>query len=171
MAIAPPLTFTFAMSSPSSRITARDWAAKASFSSIMPISSSVSPAFSSTLRTAGTGPMPMTRGSTPTMAWATMRAIGLTPSSFTFSPLISSRAAPASLRPHELPAVTLPLPLVRNTGLSLARPSMVVALGCSSVSNTMGSFFRWGITTGTISSLNTPAATASAALRWLWKAN
>ena len=51
------------------------------------------------------------------------------------------------------------------------RCSMVVALGCSSVSNTMGSFFRWGIITGTISSLNTPAATASAALRWLWKAN
>ena len=46
-------------------MTASAWAANASLSSITPISSSERPARSSTLRTAGTGPMPMTSGSTP----------------------------------------------------------------------------------------------------------
>ena len=48
-------------SSPSSRVTATDWAANASFSSKRSISARVSRARSSTRRTAGTGPMPMIR--------------------------------------------------------------------------------------------------------------
>ena len=63
-AMAPPLTFTRAGSSFSSRSTARLWAAKASFSSKRSMRSAPSPAFSSALRTAGTGPMPITFGST-----------------------------------------------------------------------------------------------------------
>ena len=63
-AIAPPFTLTRAASSFSSRATARLWAAKASFNSHRSIASMSSPAFSSAYRTAGTGPMPITRGST-----------------------------------------------------------------------------------------------------------
>ena len=43
-AIAPPLTLTISGSRPSSSITARDWTAKASFSSTRPMSSIFSPA-------------------------------------------------------------------------------------------------------------------------------
>ena len=64
--------------------------------------------------------MPMMRGSTPATAVATMRAIGSTPSSRApLSDATSSAAAP-SLSPDELPAVTEPLPSVRNAGLSFA---------------------------------------------------
>ena len=57
-------------------------------------------------------------------------------------------AAP-SLIPDALPAVTVPSFL--NAGLSFARFSIVVLnLGNSSVSNTFGSPFLCGITTGTI---------------------
>ena len=68
MAIAPPFTFTFSGSSPSSRMTWRLCEAKASFSSTRSRSPASTPARASTLRTAGTGPMPMTRGSTPATA-------------------------------------------------------------------------------------------------------
>src|SRR5918993_3635860 len=51
-----------------SRTTARAWAAKASLTSNTSMSSTLRLAFSSTIRTAGTGPMPMYLGSTP--AWA-----------------------------------------------------------------------------------------------------
>ena len=67
-AIAPPFGLTFSSSSPSSSITASACAANASLSSITPISSSERPLRSSTLRTAGTGPMPMIAGSTPQLA-------------------------------------------------------------------------------------------------------
>ena len=64
-AIAPPLGLTFSRSRPRSLITASDWAANASFSSITSTSSSDLPARSITFLTAGTGPMPMIFGSTP----------------------------------------------------------------------------------------------------------
>ena len=64
-AIAPPFGFTFSGSRSRSFITASDWAANASFSSITSTSSSDLPARSIALRTAGTGPMPITFGSTP----------------------------------------------------------------------------------------------------------
>ena len=59
---------TFAGSRPRSLTTASDWAANASLSSITSTSSSVRPARSSALRTAGTGPMPIVLGSTPQTA-------------------------------------------------------------------------------------------------------
>src|SRR5439155_1226702 len=58
-AIAPPLTFTFSSSMPSSRMHASDWDAKASFSSTTPMSAGCRPAFSSAFRVEGTGPIPM----------------------------------------------------------------------------------------------------------------
>ena len=62
----------------------------------------------------------MMRGSTPPTAVATMRAIGVKPNSRTAcSEAISSAHAP-SLMPDEFPAVTDPLPSVRNAGLSFA---------------------------------------------------
>ena len=67
-AIAPPLTFTRSGSSPSSRTTATLCEANASFSSTRSISSIATPVRSSSLRTAGIGPMPITRGSTPAAA-------------------------------------------------------------------------------------------------------
>ncbi len=68
--------------------------------------------------------------------------------------------------PEELPAVTVPSLL--KTGRSLARTSAVVpGRGCSSVSTTRSSPFRWGMRTGTISSAKRPASMASAARFWL----
>ena len=49
----------------SSLTTASAWAAKASLTSNTSISSTLRPVRSSTLRVAGTGPMPIIRGSTP----------------------------------------------------------------------------------------------------------
>ena len=74
---------------------------------------------SSTLRTAGTGPMPMIDGSTPQLAYARIRARTGAPSS-------AARARCSSARPRRrrrssreaLPAVTVPSGL--NTGLSSA---------------------------------------------------
>src|SRR5699024_2870783 len=86
----------------------RDWAAKASLASIRSISSSVMPAFASALRVEKTGPMPITFGSQPAEAVATMRAMGLTPSSCAFSALITTIAAAPSLMPEALAAVTVP---------------------------------------------------------------
>src|SRR5213076_123597 len=115
-AIAPPLTFTFSESRPSSRITARLCDAKASFSSTRSISSSGTPLRSSSLRTAGIGPMPITRGSTPATALPTNVPSGSTPSSPAFSSdAITSAAAPSSI-PDALPAVTVPPS--RNAGFS-----------------------------------------------------
>jgi hypothetical protein len=67
------------------------------------------PAFSSALRDAGIGPVPMILGSTPAVAQDTMRASGLMPRRDSFFFRIISRAAAApSLRPDALPAVTVP---------------------------------------------------------------
>ena len=73
--------------------------------------------------------------------------------------------------PEALPAVTVP-PSRLKAGFSLASFSMVVpGLTYSSVSKTMGSPFFWGMTTGTISSLNLPSAMAAAARVWLRRAS
>ena len=66
--MAPPLTFTIAGSQPMSLLTAQAWAAKASFASMRSRSSTFQPAFSSALREAGIGPVPMIAGSTPAVA-------------------------------------------------------------------------------------------------------
>ena len=96
------------------------------------------------------------QGSTPTTAEATIRAIGFTLCILTpFSDTMSMAAAP-SLRPDELPAVTVPSFL--NAGLSFANPSMEVwGFKNSSSLKIIGSAFLWGISTGTISLSKVPS--------------
>jgi hypothetical protein len=60
--------------------------------------------------TAGTGPIPMYAGSTPTWVYATTLAIGVTPRLLTISPPMRTTTAAASPYVEELPAVTVPLP-------------------------------------------------------------
>src|SRR3989304_4126928 len=64
-AIAPPFTFTRSQSQPSSRPTASDCAANASFASIRSISASDRPDFARTFRVAGRGPSPLTPRAAP----------------------------------------------------------------------------------------------------------
>ncbi|MNR11030.1 hypothetical protein D3C85_1273110 [compost metagenome] len=151
-AMAPPFGLTCAASSasPNSRNTANPWLAKASLSSITSKSLTATPRRSTSLRTAGTGPMPMTRGATPALAMPRTFARAVRPCFFTASPEARISAAAPSLTPEALPAVTvLSGPL---TGLSLPRVSRVVsARGCSSCSTTLSPFL-WAMRTGTISS-------------------
>ena len=102
--------------------------------------------------------------STPATALVTMRASGLAASSaMPLSDAIRSAAAP-SFRPDELPAVTEPLPSVRNAGFNLASVSRFVSgRRNSSCSKRFGSPFFCGISTGVISLLNRPAERAFAA--------
>ena len=67
-AMAPPFTFSLSGSMGSSFRQASACAANASLSSTRSIWSSVSPASFSTLRMAGTGPMPKSSGGTPAVA-------------------------------------------------------------------------------------------------------
>ncbi|MCY1361318.1 hypothetical protein D9M69_479790 [compost metagenome] len=169
--MAPPLGLTRGSSSarPSSRSTARPWAAKASLSSITSMSARDRPVSSSTLRVAGTGPMPMMRGSTPAVAMPTTRARALRPWRLAASGLASSRAQAPSLTPEALPAVMLPP--WRKGVPSLANCSRVVSpRGCSSCSTSFGGPLRWGISTGTISLARRPLAWAAAARCWLRRA-
>ena len=81
MAIAPPFGFT-RLSSGSTSSSFRQpstCVAKASLISMTSMSASVSPALASALRDAGTGPSPITRGSTPATAAETIRARGAAP--------------------------------------------------------------------------------------------
>ena len=119
-----------------------DCEANASLSSTRSRSATSMPARSSALRVAGTGPMPMTAGSTPATAVETTRASGLRPSARARSASTSSTAEAPSLIPELLPAVTDP-PSGRNAGRSRASASRLVsARGCSSRSMTSGSPFR-----------------------------
>jgi hypothetical protein len=84
--------------------------------------------------------------------------------------LITTTAAAPSLMPLALPAVTLPA--LSNAGRRPARASaLVLVLMYSSAANTTGSPLRCGMLTGTISSLNLPAACAAAAFCWLARAS
>ena len=168
-AMAPPFTFTMFGSSPSSRITARLWLAKASFSSTSSMSFSFRPAFSTAFGTAATGPMPMMRGSTPATAWLRMVARGAIPLAAAAAADMSTRHAPRRCGRTSCRPVTLPPSL--NTGRSFASASRLVLRGCSSVSNTVGGPLRAGTSTGTISSLKRPLSMASKARSWLWRAN
>ncbi|MNE59796.1 hypothetical protein D3C80_1549140 [compost metagenome] len=169
-AMAPPLGLTCGASSarPSSRSTARPWLAKASLSSMTSKSLTATPRRSVSLRTAGTGPMPMTRGATPALAMPRTRARGVRPCFFTASAEARINAAAPSLTPEALPAVTvLSGPL---TGFRRVRASRVVsARGCSSCSTTVSPFL-WAMRTGTISSAKKPAAWAAAVRCWLRRA-
>src|SRR5690606_18927934 len=108
-AMAPPMGLTTSSFRPRSRITARDCAAKASFSSIQPIWSSVRPAFFRAAGMASLGPMPMMSGGTPRTAKDTKRASGVRLCSFRARSDTTSRAPAPSEVCELLPAVTLPL--------------------------------------------------------------
>src|ERR1035438_367247 len=108
--MAPPCGLTCAASSSRSnaRRTARDWDANASLSSMVPTSLRCTPVRSSSRFTAGTGPMPMTRGATPALAMEMIRAMGTRSYRATASSEAISNAAAPSLTPEELPAVIDP---------------------------------------------------------------
>ena len=89
---------------------ARACAAKASLSSIRSMSASFRPARLRAFFVAGTGPVPITAGSTPTTAVATTRTSGLRPSDLAFSSDMTSSAAAPSFSGELLPAVTVPMP-------------------------------------------------------------
>ena len=82
--------------------------ANASLSSITSSCASSSRASSSTLRVAGSGPMPMIRGATPAVAAATTRARGVSPCRRAASSEATMSAQAPSLTPEALPAVTVP---------------------------------------------------------------
>ena len=107
---------------PSSLPTATDCAANASLASMISKSSIFIPVLAITFLVEATGPIPITSGLTPASAPATKVAIGLTPSSFAFSSLITTTAAAPSLIPEALPAVTNPSGLMVR---SFASPSIV----------------------------------------------
>ena len=75
---------------------------------------------------AGTGPMPITDGSTPATAIARIRTFGFSPSSLARSSDMISRAAAPTLSGLALPAVTVP-PSGMNAGLSAASASRLVS--------------------------------------------
>ena len=154
-AIAPPLTFTRAGSNPSSRSTASDCAANASLSSTRSICSTAQPARASGLRVAGTGPMPMSRGSTPAAAEPATRASGSALSALRHRACTRSAAAP-SLTPR----------VARGDRAALAKHGTQLrqrlergcGRGCSS---------RTPSPTGTSSSAKRPAASPPPQRRWL----
>mmetsp|Transcript_16556 Transcript_16556/g.52805 ORF Transcript_16556/g.52805 Transcript_16556/m.52805 type:complete len:322 (+) Transcript_16556:61-1026(+) len=159
-AIAPPLLLVIARSRPSSFSQARYWAAKASLISTRVMSASVRLARRSASLIAGTGPMPITLGSTPTLAYDTTRARGVSPCSATAASLATTSAPAPSLMPDALPAVTVP-PFL-NTGFSFASVSAVVpGRGPSSLSSVSTPRLPLN-STGAISAANTPASCASA---------
>mmetsp|Transcript_4605 Transcript_4605/g.15448 ORF Transcript_4605/g.15448 Transcript_4605/m.15448 type:complete len:210 (+) Transcript_4605:41-670(+) len=166
-AMAPPFTLKRSRSTPSSFSTESTCPAKASFTSTRSTSPRRTPAASSRPRAAGTGPMPMTVGSHPTRCQPTTRARGASPRRATASSSASTRLAAPSQMPEALPAVTTPS--LRNTGLSLPRPSAVVAgRGCSSTATSSTSPRRRpGTDTGATSALNTPASCAAPHACWL----
>ncbi len=160
-AIAPPLTFTRRSSHSSIFPTDNAWAANASLASIRSTSVSCQPARSRQRRVAYTGAIPISAGSTPTLANARMRASTGSPSAWAFASLIIITAAAPSLIEEALPAVTEPK--LSNAGCSRANPSALAsARGCSSVSTIAVCPLRC-VTMGTISSLKRPVSIAALA--------
>ena len=133
-------------------MTASDCDANASFSSTRSSSPGSTPVRASSLRTAGTGPMPITRGSTPAAALPTNAPSGSAPSARAFSSDAITSAAAPSLIPLAFPAVTVPPS--RKAGFSAASFSAVTSgRGCSSTVTSP---------TGTSSSAKRPASCAAA---------
>ena len=167
-AMAPPfgLKFSSLAAIPSSRVTARTCDAKASLSSITSKSAILNLWRPMSLATAGTAPMPITRGATPALAAPMMRANGLRAYFSTdFSEAISKAAAP-SLTPEELPAVTVPS-LRKSVGNFASFSTVVPARGCSSFATNEVSPFFCGTGTAMISSAKRPLSCALTARAWL----
>src|SRR5262250_475164 len=155
-AIDPPFTFSRARSKCSSRSQAMTCAAKASFNSTRSKSATLRPCFSSSLCMAGTGPMPMVRGSTPADVTATMRASGFRLCLLTNASLATTTAAAPSVMPDELAAVIVPA--FENTGARAAIFSSVApGNGCSSRVTTCLPFLP-SIVTVAISASKRPAS-------------
>ena len=112
----------------------------------------------------------MISGSTPPSAPATHVAIGVTPSSFAFSSLITTIAAAPSLIPEALPAVTSPPSLPEQQRNLESVSAVVPALGPSSLTKSTISFLTL-TGTGTISSSNLPSAIAFSHFCWLFAEN
>src|SRR3954470_23031581 len=184
-AMAPPLTFRRSAGIGASSSTASTCTANASFSSMRSKSSMPRPMRSRNFAIAGTGPMPIRRGSTPALAQPRIFASGRRPRARAASADASTSAAPPSVMPDEVPAVMMPgCPSTSpNTGGSFLRVSPVVSpRGCSSRSTMVPAASPdpppaerlrgpSGSVTGAISRLKCPASIAAFALRWLSSAN
>src|SRR3954468_3023527 len=163
--MAPPSGFTVSYGKSRSFRQASTWQAKASLSSTSSMALMSRPVLASRRWTAGTGPMPMIRGSTPTTSQPTSRATTGRPSSPAARREATMIAAAPSVIPEALPAVTRPPS--RKTGASLASEARVTpSRGCSSVSTWMSPFFP-GTVTGAISGAKRPAARARSLRFWL----
>jgi len=106
---------------------------------------------------AGTGPIPMTVGSTPATQLAPTVASGSRPYSSATASLVTSSAAAPSEICEALPAVTVPSS--PNTGSSADSASTLVSRRIPSSTSTVPSV----VSTGTISSSKRPASVATAA--------
>ena len=168
-AMAPPFTLSLSGAIGTSRVTAITCGAKASLSSTRSTASTVSPVRACSFRRAGTGPMPITRGSTPALAQPSRRATGVMPCARAHSAELNTTAAPPSVMPEAEPAVMIP-GWPSTTGKvsgSLASPSSVdPGRGCSSMANVIV-LPRSVTVTGTISASKWPCRWACSALRWL----
>ena len=168
IAMAPPFTFTFSISKPSSCIQAILCDAKASFNSIRSRSATVIFARCNAFSVAGTGPMPIIEGSTPLTAMLHTVAMGINPYFSTAALLASNMADAPSFIPLLLPAVTVPS--FTKAGFSCVSFSIVPSLGCSSFSNKKLSLPTCTCT-GISSSAKRFALFASAYFCWLSCAN
>ena len=157
----PPFTLTLKGSSLSVFSTATVEPLKASLISKRSTSSMVIPSFFKHLGMAQIGATRIYFRSIPYDAWAPMVAIISQPNSSALSLDMTTTAAAPSLMMDAFPAV--PFPSFLNAGFIFDKCSYVVSRGHSSSSKRTGSPFRWGISTGTISSLNRPARMASRA--------
>mmetsp|Transcript_100081 Transcript_100081/g.261008 ORF Transcript_100081/g.261008 Transcript_100081/m.261008 type:complete len:300 (+) Transcript_100081:206-1105(+) len=166
-AMAPPLGFTFSIGIFKCSMVMVACEAKASLISKMSTSATLAPAFSSAAGMANAGPIPMTRGSTPTTAKLRIRATMGRPIFFAADRRASrTREAPSETW-LEFPAVVVPPTL--NAGFRLLSPSKVVpargpssAFTVTTVSTPDLSFTL--VVTGTISRSNRPAFWAASAL-------
>ena len=157
-AMAPPLTLSLSSGTPRSSADGSTWAAKASLSSTRSTSPMLIPARASACRDASTGPMPMISGESAVSPVETIRASGVSPSSFARVSLMTTSAAAPSFMGHALPAVTVPSG--RNTGLSWETASSVVpARGLSSCVTSVPS----GSVRGAISRSQNPESRACSA--------
>src|ERR1035437_117048 len=162
IAIAPPFTLSRSRFKFNVRSKASTCAANASFNSISPNSCSLRLSFSSSFRSAGTGPIPIVRGSTPAEVTAAIRASGFRLFCFTKCSLATTTAAAPSVIPEEFPAVIVPGVSLdfENTGGSFPSFSKLASgNGCSSRANVVAPFFP-SMVTGTISASKRPAAIA-----------
>ena len=130
------------------------------------MSASAKPAFWKTSRVAGAGPIPISAGSTPTVAHAVgRRASGFRALSRTAVSDARINAAPPSTMPDALPAVTQPFLL--NAVGNFASTSIVVSGRMWSSRAKSSVPFRVFSSTGTTSSSKRPSAQARAASCWL----